>query len=53
MDSALGFAAMVAVLIVAAWAARRAANNDAAENHLDVQFEETSSDELLTLGLNG
>jgi hypothetical protein len=53
MDSALGYVAMIAVLAVTAWAARRAANHDAAENALEVQFEETASDELLTLGLNG
>jgi hypothetical protein len=53
MDSALGYAAMVAVLAIGAWLARRAANHDAAENSLEVQFEETSPDELLTLGLNG
>ena len=53
MDSAAGYCAMVAVLTVAGWAARRAVNHDAAENSLEAQFEETSPDELLTLGLNG
>jgi len=53
MDSAAGYGAMVAVLVAGTWAARRAANHDAAENALEVQFEETSPDELLTLGLNG
>jgi hypothetical protein len=53
MDSLAGYAVMIVVLTAAAWAARRAANNDAAGNELEVQFEETSPDELITLGLNG
>jgi hypothetical protein len=53
MSSPLGYSAMVVTLGAVAFAARRLTNMSANRSGPEVQFEESASDELVGLGLNG
>jgi hypothetical protein len=53
MSSPLGYWAMVVTLGAVAFAARRLTNMSANRSGPEVQFEESASDELVGLGLNG
>ncbi len=53
MSSPLNYWAMAVALGAAAFAARRASNTSANRSGREIQFEESASDELVGLGLNG
>jgi hypothetical protein len=53
MASLLSYWAMAVILGAAAFAARRVASASANRSGREIQFEESASDELTVLGLNG
>ena len=53
MGNRLGYWAMAVVLAAAAFAARRVADASATRNGPEIQFEESASDDVIVLGLNG
>jgi hypothetical protein len=53
MSHPLSYGAMVFTLGAIAFAARRLTNRRASENGPGIQFEESASDEMIELSLNG